>query len=247
MKIVDCIQGDGVWLAARSGRITASEVADAVSVLKVRRGDKQVGDSSGTRDAYKASLVAEILSGRASETYVSDWMKRGNYQEPFARAFYENRFDVMVDTVGFVIHDTIDRSGSSPDGLIGDNGGLEIKVPKIENHFKYMFAGILPPEYEPQVQFNMACTGRQWWDFVSYSPKEDGLPDRYRLFHKRVYRDDKRIADLEDGVLKCLAEVDDMIARLEELNPYIAPAPQEDPPDEFAGCLLTDEEIGYIK
>lgn len=213
MNIIDCTQGEAEWLQARMGRVTASRVVDAVSFLK--RGDKQ-GQESAARAAYKAELVSEILSGSCADHYVSSYMERGTEMEPEARAFYELRQNVLVEAVGFVIHPVIERAGASPDGLVGEDGGLEIKCPKTETHLAYMLAGKLPLEYEPQVMWSMACTGREWWDFASY---DDRLPERHRVFIIRVYRDDQRIAELEAGVVMFLKEVDEMIARLNELNP----------------------------
>lgn len=213
MKVLDIEQGSGAWFAARAGKVTASCVADAVSFLK--RGDGE----TAARAAYKAQIVAEILRGEPiMDGYLSPYMQHGTEQEPYARAAYESRFDVLVDTVGFVVHPTIERAGASPDGLVGDDGGLEIKCPKTETHIRYMRANRLPPEYEPQVMWNLACTGRTWWDFVSFDPF---LPPRHQIFRIRVERNAGRIAELEQGVKQFLSEVDAMIAELNEINPEI--------------------------
>ena len=216
MRIERCEQGSPEWLALRTGRITASEVGDATAFL-VRDGreGRKVGDSSGARDTYKLALAGEILTGNATETFVSKWMERGTALESQARIAYELNFDCMVDQVGFVVHPTIARSGASPDGLVDEDGGLEIKCPKIETHLKYLKARKLPKEYEPQVMWNLACTERQWWDFISYCPemKDSGL----KMFRIRVYRDEQRIEEMAQGVLKTLAEVDEMVAELRSL------------------------------
>lgn len=232
MKIIDCVQGSPEWLEARAGRVTASRVADAISFLK--RGEKQ-GQESAARAAYKAELIAEILSGSCAEHFVSPWMERGTAMEPSARTAYELRFGVLVEPLGFVIHPSIPRAGASPDGLVGSDGGLEIKCPKPETHYRYLKADVLPAEYEPQVMFNLSCTGRAWWDFVSYCPD---FGSRFQIFRKRVMRDEKRIAEIEAGVLQFLAEVDEDIAMLRTLYPE---------PDQFKTQLrasLEDDEMG---
>lgn len=245
MNTVLCEQGGAEWLEIRTGKVTASEVADATSYLKRKSNGKEVGESSGTRESYKAALAAEILSGRASEHYVSRHMERGTALEPEARILYESRNNVMVQEVGFVIHPTIERSGASPDGLIGNEGGLEIKAPKLETHIKYIFAGVLPPEYEPQVMWNMACTGRQWWDFASYCPE---MPESMRLFQVRVYRDEMRVAELEQGVRKVLEEVDEMVAKLRALHPESEPKQKKIATydEQFGDLGLTDEDLALI-
>jgi hypothetical protein len=243
MRVVDCQQSSPEWLQARTGRITASEVGDATSFL-VRAGKegRKAGDSSGTRDTFKLALAGEILTGKAAETFVSKWMERGTALEGDARIAYELQFDCFVEQVGFVIHPTIDRSGASPDGLVGDDGGLEIKCPKIETHIKYIIAGGLPKEYEPQVMWNLACTERKWWDFISFCPdmKDPGL----RIFKHRVHRNEARIAELAEGVQKTLAEVDDLVQwirskrlTLKEALQKSVEEPEHDP------AMLTADEI----
>lgn len=222
MNIIQCEQGTHEWFQARAGKITASEVCDAISFLKRASKNGTKGDSSEARENYKVAIVSEILSGECDlDGYISKCMKEGTENEPFARAAYEVRYDVSVEKVGFVIHPTIERSGASPDGLVGGDGGIEIKCPKTKTHLRYLSAGILPPEYEAQVMWNLACTGLDWWDFVSF---DDRLPSRYKLFVKRVQRDEARIKEIEDGVRQFLAEVDEMIVNLEKLNPELTQA-----------------------
>jgi YqaJ-like viral recombinase domain len=223
VKIISCSQGSQEWFEARAGRVTASNVADVLAFLK--RGDKKGGETAA-RASYKAQIVAETLSGSAIlDGYLSSFMQHGTEMEPFARAAYEVRNNVSVDTVGFIVHPTIDRFGASPDGLIGKDGGIEIKAPKTATHIDYMLAGILPPEYEPQVMSNIDCAEREWWDFLSF---DDRLPSRHQQFKVRTYRDEARIAQIDEGVRLFLQEVDDLIGELQRLNPEIAALPAED-------------------
>ena len=219
MNIVDCKQLSGEWLQARTGRITASEVADAVSFLKVNRSPKKKGDSSDTRDKYIRTIVAEILTGKASEQFVSKYMIRGTELEPMAREEYSMREGVKVRQVGFVIHPTILRSGASPDGIIPERKrGLEIKVPKVETHLGYMLDGVLPVEYEPQVMWGLACCPEyEGWDFVSFCP--DIQDEDMQMFKVYVPRNEERIAELEAGVQRTLKDVDAVLATLRAGKP----------------------------
>ncbi len=207
MRVIDCDQGSAQWLEARRGKITASRIADVLSVLK--RG----GESSERRN-YRVELIAERLSGRAEDHYTSPEMVWGTEYEAFARTEYEMATGVMVDTVGFILHPTIDYAGASPDGLIGADGGLEIKCPKTTTHIKWILAGGLPEEHEAQCLWNMACAGRSWWDFASYDPR---LPDGLKLFTVRMHRHDSRIALIEEEVCRFNAEVDSVCGQLRGL------------------------------
>lgn len=212
MKIIQCTQGDSTWFSARAGRVTASKVAAVLNFLKR-------GGESAERAAYRVQLAAEILTGQPTmEGFVTSYMQWGTENEPYARAAYEVRNDVSVDTVGFVIHPTIDRAGASPDGLVGKDGGAEFKNPKTSTHIEYMLAGVVPPEYEPQVMMNIECCEREWWDFNSFDSR---LPLRHQLFTVRVYRNEARIAEINQGIADFNGEVDALIARLNEMNPEV--------------------------
>jgi dihydrofolate reductase len=117
----------------------------------------------------------------------------------------------MVDTVGFVLHPTFDYAGSSPDGLVGDDGGLELKCPKTTTHIKWLMAGEVPEEHQAQCLWNMACCGRAWWDFMSFDPR---LPDGMKIFIVRMDRDDARIAAIEAEVAKFNDEIEAAIKQL---------------------------------
>ncbi len=211
MKVSYCEQGSGEWLQMRIGKVTASRVAAAMSFL-------QRGGESKARADLKRELAAEIITGTVDpHGYVSSYMKDGTAAEPYARAAYEVEYDVSVDVVGFIFHPTIERAGASPDGLVvGGKGGLEIKAPKTTTHIEYLEANILPPDYEPQVMFNLACSEYEWWDFVSW---DDRMTSQFKLFRKRVYRDEKRIAEINAGVTQFLREVDEKIEHLRKLYP----------------------------
>jgi hypothetical protein len=211
-ELLEVEQGGPEWLSARVGMLTASRLADALCMLKK-------GGEAAARFNLKVAIAAERLTGRAAETYVSPDMLWGTENEPVARGAYEIRTGSEVDVVGLVLHPSISNFAASPDGLIDKNGGVEFKAPRTATHIDYMLAGMLPPEYEPQVMGNISCTQREWWDFVSFDPR---LPNRHQLFIKRVYRNETRIKEIEDGARQFLSEVDELIANLEKLNPELS-------------------------
>jgi len=162
----------------------------------------KTGEAAARRD-YRAQLVAEILTGKPQESgFVNAEMQWGTENEPLARAAYEIAKEVMVDTVGLVLHPKIERAAASPDGLTAD-GLLEVKCPKTATHLQYVLAGTPPAQYQAQMLWQMACTERAYCDFVSFDPR---LPEDLQLFVVRFERDDKRIKDMEDEVTAFLKE-----------------------------------------
>ena len=191
------------WFATRIGKVTASRVADVLAKTK--------SGYSASRDNYMAQLVCERLTGQREEFFTSAAMQHGTDTEPLARLSYEVANNVLVDEVGFVPHPTIAMAGASPDGLVGDDGLLEIKCPNTATHIDTLLTQIVPSKYNTQMQFQMACTGRSWCDFVSF---DNRLPEELQLFVKRVPRDDVFIKQTEDAIVKFLAELDDKINKL---------------------------------
>ena len=204
MKILEIAQGTPEWLAARAGRVTASRIPDVMAKIKT-------GEAATRRD-YRAQIIAEILTGQPQgDTFTNEAMRWGTEQEPFARAAYEMASGFMVDQVGFVIHPTIDRAGASPDGIVDMDGLVEIKCPKTATHIQYRLDKAVPTQYQPQMLWQMACTGAAWCDFVSFDPR---LPDDLQLFVVRFNRDQARIDAMEAEVIAFLAEVDETLSRL---------------------------------
>src|SRR5689334_15414530 len=138
-------------------------------------------------------------------------MRHGTETEPEAREAYSFRQDVDVVEVGFVDHPQIEMSGASPDGLIGEDGLLELKCPQTATHIATLLGQSVPAKYLTQIQWQLACTGRAWCDFASYDPR---LPESMRLFVQRVQRDDDEIKRLEALVVDFLGEVDETVAKL---------------------------------
>jgi putative phage-type endonuclease len=204
-------QGSPEWFAARCGKVTASRVVDVLATIKT--------GESASRKNYRADLVVERLTGNKTEGFSSPAMAWGVETEPQARAAYEARTGNFVDQIAFVDHPTIPNFGCSPDGLVGEDGLIEIKCPNTSTHIDYIEDDQPPKKYIGQMMAQMACTGRKWCDFVSFDPK---LPDGLQLFVVRLYRDDKYILVMEDAVSMFLKEVDEKVeflnAKKEENN-----------------------------
>ena len=203
----EIVQGSDQWFAARIGKVTASRVADVLAKTKT--------GYSASRDNYMAQLVCERLTGQKGESFTNAAMQHGTDTEPLARAAYEAHADVLVDEVGFVPHPSIIMAGASPDGLVGDDGLLEIKCPNTATHIETLLSQTVPSKYNTQMQFQLACTGRQYCDFVSF---DNRLPEELQLFVKRVPRDNMYIKLMEDEIVRFLNELDIKIAQLMEIK-----------------------------
>jgi putative phage-type endonuclease len=219
MQQLDMEQGSPEWFRARCGKVTASRVADIIAKTKT--------GYSTSRANYAAQLITERLTGLPAESFTNAAMQWGTDMEPEARQAYEFYEAVTVEQVGLVLHPTIGDSAASPDGLVGDDGLVEIKAPNTATHIETLLGRSVPGKYVTQMQWQMACTGRKWCDFVSYDPR---MPESMRFFCQRVKRDEAVIADLEAEVVVFLKEVREKIASLQNIY---SPRPTDD-----AGALL---------
>jgi len=201
-------QGTDAWFAQRVGNVTASRISDVMATLKS-------GGESASRRNYRAQLIAERLTGSKSESFTNAAMQWGTDNEPIARAMYEIQTGSDVEQVGYVTHPSIKNTGASPDGLVGDDGLIEIKCPNTATHIDYLLAGVPAAEYHNQMLWQMECTGRKWCDFVSYDPR---MPEELQLFVVRFYRDDERLSEMRSGVVKFLQEVSETIEKLESIK-----------------------------
>lgn len=197
------VQGTEEWKKLRAGKVTASRVKDVIAKTKT--------GYSTSREKYLIQLAIERF-GVIGEGFTNAAMIHGTETEPFARHEYEIRNDVMVDEVDFINHKTIPMAGASPDGIVED-GLVEIKCPDQHTHCNYLIDGVVPEVYKPQMAWQMACTGAKWCDFVSYDPR---CPEGLQYFQIRYERDEKYIAELEQEVIKFLAEVDDKYETLKQ-------------------------------
>ena len=193
------------WFTARLGKVTASRVADVIAKTKT--------GYSTSRENYMAQLVCERMTGTQGESYNNAAMQWGTDQEPLARAAYEAAKDVLVDEVGFVIHPTISNAGASPDGLVGNDGLIEIKCPNTATHIDTLLSDKVPSKYNTQMQWQLVCTGRKWCDFVSFDPR---MPEGLQLFIQRVDFDAEYVKMLEAEITGFLGELETKIEKLKE-------------------------------
>jgi putative phage-type endonuclease len=200
-------QGSPEWFAQRCGKATASRISDIVAKTK--------SGYSTSRANYMAQLVVERMTNQVAESYTNAAMEWGIENEGFARAAYESKTGVLVDEVGAIDHPTIAMSAASPDGLVGDDGCLEIKCPNTATHIDTVLGGEIAKKYYDQMQWQMACAERDWCDFVSFDPR---MPKGLQLFIKRVPRSNLYIHELEGEVIQFLAEVDDKVNKLNALK-----------------------------
>lgn len=190
------IQGSPAWYAARLGKVTASRISDVMARTKTGWG--------ASRRNYMADLIAERLTGMPVEQYTNQAMQWGVDTEPQARRAYEFHRDIEVAQVGFIDHPTIPMTGASPDGQIGADGLLELKCPNTATHIETLLSGAVPEKYLLQMQWQLACTGRQWCDFASFDPR---MPERMRLFVSRIPRSEPKIKEIESAVIAFLDEL----------------------------------------
>lgn len=206
MSAVDLVQGSDAWLYARVGSLGASRVADALAKTKSGWG--------ASRANLMAELIAERLTDEPAERFTSAAMQWGAEREAEARAAYEFHTDVDVAVIGLFRHPTIEGTHASPDGLVADAGLVEIKCPNTATHIDTLLGRKVPAKYVTQMQWQMACTGRRWCDFVSFDPR---MPEAMRLFVSRVARDEALIAEMEAEVATFLAELAGKVAELRAL------------------------------
>lgn len=191
------------WLTERVGRVTASCIYKVMAQTKSGYG--------ADRANYHAQLVTERLTGLPSDNFTNAAMQWGIDTEAAARDAYSEHAMCVVTETGFNPHPTILFSGASPDGLIGEDGLLELKCPNTATHILTLTGAEIDRKYLLQMQWQMACTERLWCDFASFDPR---LPAPMQLHVRRVERDDALIAEMEAEVTKFLAEVAATVADL---------------------------------
>lgn len=198
---MNTLQRSDDWHAKRCGKVTASRIKDMNAVPKK---GKQY-------NALTLTILSERITGVQEESKPNTLMQWGIDQEPFAVIAYENETGAFVLDVGLVDHPAIKMSGASPDGLVGKEGQLEIKCPSTTTHLNTILAQEVPAEHIPQITWQLACTRREWCDFVSYDPR---LPEHLQLFIKRVFAKDLDIAGVELQVIAFNRVVDSAMSQL---------------------------------
>lgn len=192
------LQRNDAWYADRCGKVTASPILKVYKKLKS-------GGYSSEREGYFFQVLAETLTGVPASNFKSSAMQRGIDKENEAREAYTRKTNYPVFEAPFIPHPRINRAGASPDGFVGDDGLIEIKCPTAATTAKVLLNDYLDETYAAQMQWQMACTGRQWCDYVVY---DDRMPENLRMYVRRINRDDALIADVEKEVIKFLEEID---------------------------------------
>jgi putative phage-type endonuclease len=191
------------WLKQRLGLVTGSAISNVLM------------DSSkaGYRN-YMAQLVCERLTGEPTETYISPAMQHGIDTEDEARAAYMARNAVIVEEVGFIRHPKLE-AGCSPDGIVGQDGLIEIKCVQPATALDLLESKKVPADHYNQIQWQLAVTGRDWCDYVVYQPK---LPERLRLNVMRVVRNQSDILNMTVKVEQFLEELNRKVKKLKEMT-----------------------------
>lgn len=213
MKIIACDQRTPEWMAARLGRLTGSVAADMLATRK----DKK---EAAPRRNLRVRLALERIVGRSLESdFVSPAMQAGIDREADACGIYEAVTGTILETVGFLAHDSL-MAGASLDGYVNDFEGIvEVKCPLPATHLEYLRTGVVPEEYQPQVENNLWISGARWCDWLSYCPE---FPEPLRVKLVRVSRADATIAAYELAATLFLSEVDREVEGIQALLPKVA-------------------------
>jgi putative phage-type endonuclease len=191
-------QGSPGWVRERIGKLTASRMGDVMAMTKA-------GKPSEARTAYLKQLVAERMTDSAAENYVTAAMQWGIDNEPAAAEEYEAITGEIVVPAPFIPHPTIEHFGASPDRLVNADGLIEIKAPATANYVEWRKTQEIPERYRWQMLAQLACTRRQWCDFVAYDPRVIyGSP----IWIKRFVPAPEEIEKCESAARQFLEEVD---------------------------------------
>lgn len=192
-------QQSAAWVRQRIGWCTASRMRDVTATLKN-------GEPAEARRKYMLELLTERATDLAFERFVNPAMQWGIDNEASAVSEYEERTGVLVGPVGFCPHPTIEFFGATPDRLVGSDGLLEVKCPTTSTYMGWVLGGVVPEQHKPQMLAQIACTGRQWVDFVAYDPRIT-RPES-RMFIRRYQPSEAEIRAVEEAAKQFLVEVD---------------------------------------
>ena len=196
-------QGTDEWRQARCGSVGASDAPRVVRRTKT--------GYSADRESLMAAKVLERLTGQPVEIFKTQAMLQGTEREPEARMLYELLKGVEVEQVGIVPHPSIKGSHASPDGLVTEIGLVEIKCPQPAAHMDTLMGETISEAHVVQMHWQMACSGSQWCDYVSFNPN---FPPAMQVWIRRIYRDAKFIAELEREIAQFIKEIDRKVEQL---------------------------------
>jgi putative phage-type endonuclease len=206
MTLLDAPQGSEAWRQARCGSVGASDAPRVVRRTK--------SGYSADRENLMAEKVLERLTNTPVEPYRSAAMLQGTAREPEARMLYEMVRGVEVEQAGLVPHPLIQGAHASPDGYVtGISGLIEIKCPLPATHLDTLITETISNDHIVQMQWQMACTGRAWCDFVSFNPD---FPPAMQLWIKRVLRNPGFMTELEGEIRQFIRELEAKVAKLSQ-------------------------------
>jgi YqaJ-like viral recombinase domain len=238
VKIINVEQLSMGWFQAHCGVVSASYMKNVLDFT-------QKGAPGASRKTYLRTKVAELLTGVVlQDNFVSQEMLDGIERESDARAAYEVENGVMVELIGFALHDDINRFGCSPDGLVVEDGMVQIKCPKAGTHVQWILDGVVPEEHIPQMNAELAVTGRTWSDFVSFHPH---VPKALRLMTIRHEPKPEELRATEAAAVAFLKEIYEIVDRLRAIvGPFDLPAAvskeeRKSNPDDELGYLTADD------
>lgn len=198
---MNILQRSEDWHSERCGKVTASRVKDLNA--KPTKGK--------ALNALGLTILAERITGLQEEIKQNAAMQWGIDNEPYAIAAYENKTGNFVLGNGVIDHPFIEMFAASPDGLVGEDGQIEVKCPNTTTHLNTLLTGVVPNEHLPQITCQLACTRRQWCDFVSYDPR---LEPELQIIIIRIFAKDLDITGLESDVRKFNKSIDEAIGKL---------------------------------
>lgn len=201
----DDLQRTEDWFAERAGRFTGSRFVDAMAR------NKKTGEPLKAYKDLIWQVVVERMTGKPVDGPTGYALQWGTDVEPFAKEAYELETGDVVTESGFIVHPAYDYIGCSPDGLIGTDGGIEIKCPKSSVVHLERFVSGVPDEYLPQIFGCMWVTGRKWWRFVSFDPR---MPESHRMLIITVERDNDYIAKLAGAVVQANEDANELMRQL---------------------------------
>lgn len=199
---MNILQRSDDWHADRCGKVTASRVKDVDAKPKTGKALNALG----------LTILTERLTGVQEETPTTKAMQWGIDQEPYAIAAYENETGNFVISTGLIDHPSIENCGASPDGLVGKDGQIEVKCPTPSVHLNTLLLQEVPSEHIPQITLQLACTRREWCDFVSYCPL---LPEYLQIVVIRIFAKDLDISGIEMAVIKFNQTIFNALQQLE--------------------------------
>ena len=203
VPVVASPQATPEWFQQRIGKLTASNMAAAMSYLKN-------GKESTERAKLKMHLVAERLTDIIAPHYVTEAMAWGIATETEAKECAAKLIGLDIKQCGFFDHPEIDNFGATPDGLLDDDGLIEIKCPTTVTHLSWLLENKVPEQHKAQMAAQLLCTGRRYCKFMSYDPRVPKRP----ILYKHYAPSQAELGEVRRAAVLFLAEVEELFERV---------------------------------